>query len=741
MIFISLLTIFSTFICTENDVDKHWRLIKNIIISCIDAHAPLKRVNLKNSNNLPWIDKAYIKLSQYRDALFYKALDFEKNFECRSELIWKDYKDTRNACSTLFFKSKSSYFKNFIDSTSVSTKKLWKKLSPFLTPNKKTALIAPKILNNTSLNTDFHLSSSFCNYFSSITNSFNFIPLPDCLKFVNNFLSIIPVFNCLNSTSGFMLPDFTIDEVVKGLKTLAPNSGCGESGIEATVLVNSAEALGKPFTDLFNLILKTGTYPDEWKYAHITPIFKSGKVTDLSNYRPISILSPISKLFESIVSTKIMSYLESEKLLHNAQFAYRKKTSTEHAIITMIEEWRSKLDSGKDVIAIFLDLSKAFDTVNHEILLTKLKYYNFHSHFIKLISNYLSNRKIKVKVNDQLSESQSIDVGVPQGSVLGPLLFIIYFNDFNFLDTLSNNFLYADDTTMSSHGSDINLIIKNLERDLVKVEEWLNHNRLLINWKKTQAIHFSSTFKDRDIALNNNPNIEISQHKYISFKDKNITFVKNFKLLGFIVDNKLKFEDQVRAVCKKVNSITGLLAKSSYLFSDKIKPTLFKLFIMNRFEYCGAAIMHLPNRTCLERLEKCFAKSLLRLLKVNIFTFSDADAFIFLKKKFNILPLKYRLFFHFYTFLFNLCINNNIFFINNFNKNTRSTRSLPFKEIPFKTDHGKYSFTTIATRVLNKCLAKHLLEFDSIAKFKTYLKSNYNLINDYDKSKGIWTKT
>ena len=145
---------------------------------------------------------------------------------------------------------------------------------------------------------------------------------------------------------------------------------------------------------------------------------------------------------------------------------------TENVIITIIEEQISKLDSGKDVIVIFLDLSKAFDTVNHEILLTKLKYYNFHSHFIKLISNYLSNRKIKVKVNDQLSESQSIDVGVPQGSVLGPLLFIIYFNDFNFLDTLSNNFLYADDTTISSHSSDINLIIKNLERDLVKVEEF-----------------------------------------------------------------------------------------------------------------------------------------------------------------------------------------------------------------------------------------------------------------------------
>ena len=227
------------------------------------------------------------------------------------------------------------------------------------------------------------------------------------------------------------MSNFTVDEVIKGLKALKPNSGKGESNIETSILIDAAEELGRPLTNLFNLILDTGIYPDEWKCAHITPIFKSGSKKDLGNYRPISILTPISKLFESLIASKILDYLELNNMLHSSQFAYRKKTSIEQAVLTMTEEWRKNMDLGYYVIALFLDLSKAFDTVDHNILLSKLIYYNFHPKFISLIKSYLENRTIKVKVNDSLSEKREMNVGVPQGSVLGPLLFIIYFNDFN----------------------------------------------------------------------------------------------------------------------------------------------------------------------------------------------------------------------------------------------------------------------------------------------------------------------
>ena len=190
--------------------------------------------------------------------------------------------------------------------------------------------------------------------------------------------------------------------------------------------------------------------------------------------------------------------------------------------------------------------------------------------------------------------------------------------------------------------------------------------------------------------------MNIIHHKAINFKNKNIKFVRTFKLLGVIIDNRLNFEDQVISICKKVNSLTCLLTKGSYLFTNKIKPTLFKLFIMNRFEYCGSAWLHSINQQCLDRLEKCFAKSILRFLKMNIFSLTGKDEFTFLSK-FNIFPLKYRLFFHFCTFLFNLTKNKNIFFLNNFKTNPISTRN-KYLENSFKTNYGKYSFTTISKK-------------------------------------------
>ena len=246
----------------------------------------------------------------------------------------------------------------------------------------------------------------------------------------------------------------------------------GEVGIETVIFIEGAKEIGPTFTYLFNQIILSGIYPEDWKCAHIIPIYKGkGSKSSQENYKPISILSPISKLFESLIAQQIWNYLESNKLLHNSQFGFRKNLSCELALNSMVEDWRGWLDDKDDVISIFLDLSKAFDTVCHILLLAKLPYYSFHDQTIKLFESYLTNRSLRVRVNDSLSLKKPLDVGVPQGSVLGPLLFIIFINDMCHLKTHSKLTLFADDTTISSFGKDSTEIINKLELDLNLIEE------------------------------------------------------------------------------------------------------------------------------------------------------------------------------------------------------------------------------------------------------------------------------
>ena len=240
------------------------------------------------------------------------------------------------------------------------------------------------------------------------------------------------------------------DAINKIIYNLPPKSSSGCDGISTKLLKVIAPVIIKPLTLLINQVLNTGTFPDKLKIAKVIPIFKKGDPSLFENYRPISLLPAISKVLEKIIALQLSSYFEKNKLLFDNQYGFRPKHSTEHAALELIDRITPKMDTNEIPLNIFLDLSKAFDTIDHSILLNKLKYYGLKGSTLNLFQSYLSNRKQYTEIEDTTSTILPIQVGVPQGSILGTILFIIYVND---LPQCSNKFdfiMYADDTTLSS---------------------------------------------------------------------------------------------------------------------------------------------------------------------------------------------------------------------------------------------------------------------------------------------------
>ncbi len=246
---------------------------------------------------------------------------------------------------------------------------------------------------------------------------------------------------------------------------------------------------------MINQVLNNGIFPDKLKIAKVVPIFKKGDCALTNNYRPISLLPVLSKVIEKITYNQLSLYFESNKLFSDSQYGFRPNHSTEQASLELTDRIISAMDNNDVPISIFLDLLKAFDTIDHAILLTKLEQYGVDGIPLKLLKNYLTNRKQYVKLQEASSNLLPINTGVPQGSILGPLLFIIYINDFARASAIVDFICYADDTTLFStlnkfinaQNTNPNIIINT---ELAKINEWLEINKLSLNVTKSKFMVF-----------------------------------------------------------------------------------------------------------------------------------------------------------------------------------------------------------------------------------------------------------
>lgn len=340
----------------------------------------------------------------------------------------------------------------------------------------------------------------------------------------------------------------------------------------------SSYIIAPSLTAIFNLSLKSGIYIDEWKLAGVIPIYKSDNRSKCENYRPISILPIVSKVFEREVFNQVYRYLNENSLISKFQSGFRPKYGTVAALIEMCDQWLTDMDNGKLNGVVFIDLCKAFDSINHEILLTKLKdQFGIINTELKWFESYLTNRKQVCFVNGQTSSQNKIMCGIPQGSILGPLLFLLYINDLTDYLEKTTPHLYADDTEISSSSDNFDDLIEDLNFDLDNIRIWLAKNKLKHHPTKSKVMFIGSShnlnnkIKENHVLLNNVP----------------VPRTDMFTCLGVDLDGKLNWEKHIEKICSKVSAGIGAMKRIKPYVPPATLQTIHKLIIQPYFDYCS----------------------------------------------------------------------------------------------------------------------------------------------------------
>lgn len=336
-------------------------------------------------------------------------------------------------------------------------------------------------------------------------------------------------------------------EIVKYVNSIESTSSSIDD-ISPIVIKHSVSFLLVPLTHIFNLSLKTGIFPEEMKKAKVIPFHKSGDRTNINNYRPISILPAFSKILEKIIARRLVNYLEKYNFLSSSQHGYRSNHSTESALLQFVSNVNKFLDERYYVVGLFLDLSKAFDSLDHKILVHKLSNIGIRGSPLHLFHSYISNRKQAVFCNNVYSSTKIISSGVPQGSVLGPIPFLIYINDIVCASTKFKFTIYADDTTLLMADKNLQNLHTNLSNEISRVHQWIKVNRLKLNVNKTNYILFQNRSVRQCLppVLHNGERIERVQYT---------------KFLGVVIDEHLDWSQHIKEVCLKLSRTCGILYK------------------------------------------------------------------------------------------------------------------------------------------------------------------------------------
>ena len=389
--------------------------------------------------------------------------------------------------------------------------------------------------------------------------------------------------------SRFRPQPVSVETVVKTVMDLKNKNSSGMDGISIRFLKDSLPVLAFYLTVIINTSIVTGIVPDKWKHAIVCPLLKQGDVEDPSNYRPISLLSVLSKILEKVVANQLYEFLSLNNLFSESQHGFRQGLSTQTALIQITEHLYKNVDKHEVSLLALCDLSKAFDSVSHTLLLQKMDALQIDDFWF---TNYLTNRTQAVKINSNISSKQNIEYGVPQGSVLGPLLFNIFINDLHTVSGDSFLVQFADDAQflLSDKIENLEPLVQRMEATMERVNQYFSDNGLKVNSDKTQFIFVGS----RAVIDRIPDDIKIKVgNSYLSPKD-------SAKDLGVILDSHLSFEKHVDYVCTKANGLLFFLMRNKDMFDDQTRKIVVEALVISLFSYCsliwGSCTASIRNR-------------------------------------------------------------------------------------------------------------------------------------------------
>ena len=400
-----------------------------VFSSVVDAHAPIreKRVSYKHRPDW-WTDEISNAISQRN------KVDKKTNFD--------NFKYWRNRVKSLIFQAKCVYYQSILEKGQCAIRDFWNHLRE-LVPGKKSSMPLNMSINGNELNDPSSIANGLNDWFSSVVDKYVTKSNEESNSFLDKLRDFVS--RKKDSQSFFCIPEITIEFVEKQLKSLNTKKAAGLDGLQAKFLTISADVIAPSITGILNGFIQSGTFPTLWKRAKVTPLHKGGSISDPGNYRPVSILPILSKVLERHIHNHLIIYLQDNNLLHGKQSGFRAFHSCQSALTSLLDSWCCNIDKKQIIGVIFLDLRKAFDLVNHTILIEKLRIYGVGDNAFNFFQSYLTNREQCVVMNGYKSDSVPLSVGVPQGSILGPLLFLLYINDMPLHTSNCEVEMFADD--------------------------------------------------------------------------------------------------------------------------------------------------------------------------------------------------------------------------------------------------------------------------------------------------------